>query len=166
MIGKANRTQTSRLFIHYTTRCPSATNYLFLLIQRCATMRKEPQSSPPVPSTSLAKADTCMLHVRASTATRLLCQPRGGSACRVVLLPSVHTTAWGDALHAPLPQTLQQTGLCTSAFQKQKVRGHTWWCCEGHHPIVGKSTSFKLHPLLPSLHFHLPLLSKRRESCN
>lgn len=61
MIGKANRTQTSRLFIHYTTRCPSATNYLFLLIQRCTTMRKEPQSSPPEPSTSLAKADTCML---------------------------------------------------------------------------------------------------------
>lgn len=91
-IGKANHIPTSRLFVHYyATRCPSATNNLFSLIQRCATMRKEPQSSPPVPSTSLAKANVCILQEPTSHCRLLVgCQHQHCHQAAVPLLAGWH----------------------------------------------------------------------------
>lgn len=75
-LGKANHIENSKLFVCYTTRCPSATNYLFSLIQSCAMLQWEAiQSSQPGPNTSLAKAAVCILWepegsaFRVSTAT-------------------------------------------------------------------------------------------------
>lgn len=126
--------------------------------------RAKRQSFPPAPTTSLAKvkahvlqelANHCQLLGSGVSASIATCQSPQGHCGRL---------CWQGGAN-PIPdtaRTVQELRL----FQKQRIRGHTWWCCEGHHPIVGKSTSFKLHPLFPSLHFHFPLLRKRRESCN
>lgn len=129
---------------------------------------KAPSQDQTPPSLRLLCASSGSLRAQLSESALPRVSVPPGDAVPIVLLArslsfaSAPQDTMGDALRSPLlPHARQQVGLCTSAFQKQKVRGHTWRCCEGHHPIVGKSTSFKLHPLLPSLHFHLPLLKEK-----
>lgn len=59
--GKENHPQPNRAVAPRTTRCPSITNYLFPLIHSVTLPRAKLQSFPPVPTTSLAKANAHVL---------------------------------------------------------------------------------------------------------
>lgn len=56
-----NHPQPNRAVAPRTTRCPSITNYLFPLIHSVTLPRAKLQSFPPVPTTSLAKANAHVL---------------------------------------------------------------------------------------------------------
>lgn len=180
--GKANHPQTNRVFVLCTTRCPSATIYLFPLIQSLLPYREQNYKAVlqyqthhllrPTLASSGSWQTTASHLVLESAPPPAWAPPRDAVPDRQfhwqggIVYISPIDMAGGCPAQPPPAALTGWAGLCRSAFQKQKVRGHTWRCCEGHHPIVGKSTSFKLHPLFPSLHFHFPLLRKRRESCN
>lgn len=164
--GKENHPQSNRAVAPRTTRCPSATNCLLPLIHSLLPCHEQNYKAfhqyQPHPSLKSALTSS-----RSWQTTANHWVPESVPASPLASPPRDTVTGrWPCWQRGTSPISPKDKASRTEQehrlFQKQKIRGHTWWCCEGHHPIVGKSTSFKLHPLFPSLHFHFPLLKKKR----
>lgn len=143
-IGKVNHPQTNRVFVLCTTRCPSATNYLSSLIQSLLPYREQNykavlqyQTHHSLRPTLASSGSWQTAASRWVSESAPASPPARGPRREAVPSRQFHwqggvvyispTDTAGGCPAQPPPATLTgQAGLCRSAFQKQKVRGHTW----------------------------------------